>query len=146
MESSAQFELGKTVSLLLCLIGALLFKPTWLKLFYTDMITVQPYINSFFAIRRGLSFCILPRLFYKERNSDLFSLPRNDSELNSENLRLFLFHETEFRAVFSSAEEFGTKFREVSVPWNSRNSVGNNHLFRLFRLPWNYFFVGNSQP
>ncbi len=29
---------------------------------------------------------------------------------------------------------------------NSRNSVGNNHLFRQFRLPRNYFFVGNSQP
>ncbi len=33
-----------------------------------------------------------------------------------------------------------------SVPGNSRNSIGNNHLFRLFRLPRNYFFVGNSQP
>ncbi len=33
-----------------------------------------------------------------------------------------------------------------SVPRNNRNSVGNNHLFRLFRLPRNYFFVGNSQP
>jgi hypothetical protein len=34
----------------------------------------------------------------------------------------------------------------VPVPRNSRNSVGNNHLFRLFRLPRNNFFVGNSQP
>ncbi len=33
-----------------------------------------------------------------------------------------------------------------SVPRNNRNSVGNNHLFRLFRLPRNKFFVGNSQP
>ncbi len=33
-----------------------------------------------------------------------------------------------------------------SVPRYNRNSVGNNHLFRLFRLPRNYFFAGNSQP
>ncbi len=78
-----------------------------------------------------------------ERNSELFSLPRKGSESNSESLLLFLFHGTEFRVVSSSAEGFGTEFREVSVPRNSRNSVGNDH---LFRLPRNYFFVGNSQP
>ncbi len=33
-----------------------------------------------------------------------------------------------------------------SVPRNNWNSVGNNHLFRLFRLPRDYFFVGNPQP
>jgi hypothetical protein len=76
-------------------------------------------------------------------------------------------------SVFSTAEEFGTELWEFasifvprngipscflfrgrarngiprfSVPRNNRNSVGNNHLFRLFRLPRNYFFVGNSQP
>ncbi len=38
----------------------------------------------------------------------------------------------EFRVVFSSAEGFGTEFRERSVPRNRQNSVGNNHLFRLF--------------
>jgi len=103
-----------------------------------------------------------------ERNSGLCSLPRNGSEWNSENL-----HGTEFRVVFSSAEGFGTELWEFasifvprngipsyflfrgrvrngiprfSVPRNNRNSVGNNHLFRLFRLPRNYFFVGNSQP
>jgi hypothetical protein len=51
----------------------------------------------------------------------------------------FLIHGTEFRVVFFSAEGFGTEFREFSVPRNSQNSVGNNHLFRLFRLPRNYF-------
>jgi len=98
---------------------------------------------------------------------------RNGSERHSESLHLFLFHGTEFQVVFSSAEGFGTEFREfasilfyktefravlsseegfrmefrkVSVPRNNRNSVGNNHLFLLIRLPWNYFFVGNSQP
>ncbi len=108
-----------------------------------------------------------------ERNSELCSLPRNGSERNSENLHIFCFHRTEFRVVFSSAEGFGTELWEFSsifvprngipscflfrgrvrngiprfsVPRNNRNSVGNNHLFRLFRLPRNYFFVGNSQP
>jgi hypothetical protein len=103
-----------------------------------------------------------------EMNSGLCSLPRNGSEWNSENL-----HGTEFRVVFSSAEGFGTELWELafifvprngipsyflfrgrvrngipafSVPRNNRNSVGNNHLFRLFHLPRNYFFVGNSQP
>ncbi len=32
------------------------------------------------------------------------------------------------------------------VPRNNRNSVGNNHSFRLFRLPRNNFLVGNCQP
>jgi hypothetical protein len=49
----------------------------------------------------------------------------------------FLFHGTEFRVVFSSAEGFGfgTEFRGFSVPQNSRNSVGHNHLFRLSEIP-----------
>jgi hypothetical protein len=57
----------------------------------------------------------------------------------------FYFVSMEFRFVFSSAEWFRTEFREFSVPGNSRNFVGNNHLFRLFRLPRNYFSVGNSK-
>jgi hypothetical protein len=43
---------------------------------------------------------------------------------NSKRLLLILFHGSEFRAFFSSAEWFGTEFREFSVPWNSRNSAG----------------------
>jgi hypothetical protein len=108
-----------------------------------------------------------------ERDFELFSLPLKSSEGISENLLLFWLHGTEFQVVFCSAEGFGREFREfanifvqrnaipsffssvevfgtefqkLSVPRNSRNSVGNNHLFRLFRLPPNYFFVGNSQP
>jgi hypothetical protein len=34
------------------------------------------------------------------------------SERNSASFLLFLFHGTEFRVVFSSAEGFGTEFRE----------------------------------
>jgi hypothetical protein len=106
-----------------------------------------------------------------ERNSELCSFPRNSSERNSENFHLFWFHGMEFRVVFSSTEGFGRELWEFisffgprngipscflfrgrvpnriprfSVPRNNRNSVGNNHLFCLFRLPWNYFFVGNS--
>jgi hypothetical protein len=127
-------------------------------------------------------------------------LIKNSQSLSSCNLLRFVLHGTEFRVVFSSAEWFGTEFREfatisvlrngipsyflfrgrvrngipracfyfdprngipscflfrgrvrngiprISVPRNSRNSVGNKHLFRRFRLPRNYFFVGNSQP
>ncbi len=53
-----------------------------------------------------------------------------------------LFHGTEFRVVFSSAEWFGTEFREFPIPRNSRNSAGTNQLFRLFR---NNFF-GRKLP
>ncbi len=86
------------------------------------------------------------------------------SSQNSESLLLFLFHRN--GVAFSSAEWFGKEFREFasifvprytefrafsssnifSVPRNSRNSVGTNDLFNLFRLPLNYFFVGNSNP
>ncbi len=34
---------------------------------------------------------------------------------------------------FSSVEWFRRELREFSVPWNSRNSIGTKHLFRLFR-------------
>ncbi len=108
-----------------------------------------------------------------EKNSDLCSLPRNGLERNSEILHLFGFHGTEFRFVFSSAEGFGPELWEFasifvsrngtpscflfrgrvrngiprfSVPRNNQNSIGNNHLFCLFRLPRNYIFVGNSKP
>ncbi len=47
-----------------------------------------------------------------EQNSELFSLPLKGLEGNSESLLLFQFHGTEFRVVFSSAEGFGTEFRE----------------------------------
>ncbi len=104
---------------------------------------------SIFVTRNGIPSCFLfrwrvrkeiPRVcFYfcsKKRNSEL-SLPLKCSEGNSESLLLVLFNGTEFWVIFSSAEGLGTEFRGFSVPWNSRNSVGNDHLFRLFRLPRN---------
>jgi hypothetical protein len=72
----------------------------------------------------------IPRVFFyfcsTERNSELFSLPRNSSEQNSKCLLLFLCHGTEFRAVFSSAEWFRTEFQEFAsflVPWYRISSI-----------------------
>ncbi len=60
----------------------------------------------------------IPRVcFYfssKERNSELFFLPRNGSERNSESLLQFLLHGTKFRLIFSSAERFGMEFQEFA--------------------------------
>jgi hypothetical protein len=47
-----------------------------------------------------------------EWNSELCSLPQKGSEPNYGSLLLFLFSGTEFRVVFSSAEGFGTEFRD----------------------------------
>ena len=44
-------------------------------------------------------------------NKTFFISSAEGSERNSESLLLFLFYGTEFRAVFSSAEGFGTEFR-----------------------------------
>ncbi len=72
---------------------------------------------------------------FSERNSELFSLPRNVSERNSES----------FASIFSTVlnsehfslprNGFGTEFRDFCVPRNRRNSVGINQFFRQFRLP-----------
>jgi hypothetical protein len=55
-------------------------------------------------------------LFYfgsMERNSELYSLLQKGSEhIFLGSLLLFSFNGTEFRVVFSSAEGFGTEFRE----------------------------------
>jgi hypothetical protein len=62
--------------------------------------------------------------------------------------RLHLIH-TRLHLVKSYGLYKNSQFEycpKISVPRNSWNSVGNNHLFRLFRLLRNYFFVGNSQP
>ncbi len=122
----------------------------------------------------GNSVSLLLFLF-RGREFRVVSLPLKGSEGNSEILLLFLFHGTEFRDVFSSAEGFGREFRDFasisvprngiprcflfrgrvwngiprnSVPRNSRNSVGNNHLFRQFRLPRNFFLseIPNPNP
>ncbi len=78
--------------------------------------------------------------------SEQVSLPRNGSERNSDSLLLYLFHGTEFRVVFSSAEGFGREFREyasifVSTERNSelfsiplKCSEGNSESLLLFLL------------
>ena len=76
---------------------------------------VRNEIPSFFLFR-GRVRKKIPRVFFffclTERNSEFFSLPLKRSEGNSESLLLFLLNGTEFRVVFSSAEGFGTEFRE----------------------------------
>jgi len=49
-----------------------------------------------------------------EWNSELFSLPRNCSEWNSESLLLFLFYGTEFPNCFLFCGMVQTKFREFA--------------------------------
>jgi hypothetical protein len=100
----------------------------------------------------------------------LFSLLRNSSERNSGS---FLFHETEFRVVFSSAEGleikflefllfllpgtefrvvfssaegFGTEFREFSVPRNKLEFRRKEPFVPSFLSSAEFFVVGNSQP
>ncbi len=112
----------------------------------------------FFVAWKGIPSCVLFRGIVRN------GIPR---------ICIFWYHGMEFQIVFSSAEGFGTELWEFasifvprkgipsgflcrgrvrngiprfSVPRSNRNSVGNNHLFRLFRLSQNYFFVGNSQP
>jgi hypothetical protein len=63
-------------------------------------------------------------------SSELFSLPRNGSERHSESFFLFLFHGMEFRVVFSSAEWFGTEFREFASIFVPRNAIQSCFLFR----------------
>ncbi len=81
-----------------------------------------------------------------EGNSELFSLLLKCSEGNSESLLLFFFNRNGIPSCFLFRGRVQNGIPRFSVPRNNRNSVGNNHLFRLFRLPRNYFFVGNSQP
>jgi hypothetical protein len=76
----------------------------------------------------------------------LCSLPQQGSKQNYGSLFLILFHGTEFQVSFSSAEGFGTEFRDFLFRGTTGIPSEKNHLFRLFRLPRNYFFVGNSQP
>ena len=116
------------------------------------------YINSVFAIRRGLSSSILTRFFSTrngipscflfrgmirnriprvsfyfcstERNSQLFFLPLKSSEGNFESLLLVWYHGTEFIVVFSSAEGFGRQFWEFACIVVQRNGIPNCFLFR----------------
>ena len=54
---------------------------------------------------------------------ELFTLPRNGSERNSESLLLFLLHGTEFRVVFSSAEGFGMEFSGYASIFGLRDGI-----------------------
>jgi hypothetical protein len=76
---------------------------------------IYPYLKSLTLFLKfwAASFC-----------SEQDSLPRNGSEWNSDSLLLYLFHGTEFRVVFSSAEAVGREFREYAsiFVFTERNS------------------------
>jgi hypothetical protein len=114
--------------------------------------------SSIFITRNGIPSCFLFRgmvrnripsvcfyCCYTERNSELFSLPRNGSEQNYESLLLFLFLGTEFRAFFSSAERFGTEFR-VFCSAEQPEFRQNKPIVLSIPSPRNNFFVRNGQP
>ncbi len=65
-----------------------------------------PQKSSFLTLL--LKFCAAA--FCSEQDS----LPRNGSERNSDSLFHYLFHGTEFRVVFSSAEGFGRNSESVA--------------------------------
>jgi hypothetical protein len=48
-----------------------------------------------------------------------------------------MFHETEFGVVFSSAEWFGTKFREFCFNFVPRYGIPSIFLFRGMGSEWN---------
>ncbi len=90
-------------------------------------------VSSF--LFRGMVRNGIPRFcFYfcsTKRNSELFSLPLESSEWNSESLLLFRFHRTDFRVVFSSAEGFGRESLEFASIFCSTER--NSELFSLPR-------------
>jgi hypothetical protein len=81
-----------------------------------------------------------------ERNSELCSLPQNGSEQNYGSFVSIFVPRNGIPRYFLFRGRVRNGIPWFFVPWNNQNSVGNNHLFRLFRLPGKYFFVGNSQP
>ncbi len=123
---------------------------------------ISPYLKSRFSdtifeilvlsrsLFRGMVRNGIPTVCFficsMERNSEIFSLPLKGSEGNSESMLLFLFPRNGIPSCFLFRGRVRNGIPRFFVPRNSRNSVGNSHLFRLFRLPRNYFFVGNSQP
>jgi hypothetical protein len=90
-----------------------------------------PRICIYLGPRNGITSCVLfrRRVWNRIMGVCFYFVPRNGIP------SCFLFR-----------GRVRNEIPRFSVPRNNRNSVGNNHLFRLFRLPRNYFFVGNSQP
>ncbi len=74
-----------------------------------------------------------------ERDSEMFSLLRNGSMEFREFASIFVPYYTEFWAFISSAEGFGTEYREFSVPWYKPFVSSILSSAELF-------FVVNSQP
>ncbi len=84
---------------------------------YCQRLPLPRFVPSCFLFRGRVRNGIPRVCFYfcfTERNSKLFSLLLKGSEGNSEILLLFLFHGTELRVVFYSAEGFGREFQEFA--------------------------------
>jgi hypothetical protein len=82
---------------------------------YNDAQLIAALCSELFLYRRMVrngSPRVCFYFFSTEQKSELFPLPRNGSERNSECLLLYLIYRTKFPVVFFSAEEFGTEFRE----------------------------------
>ncbi len=80
-------------------------------------------------------------------NSELCSLPQNGSEQNYWNLLLYIFvPRNGIPSYFLFRGRVRNGIPRFSFPRNNRNSIGNNHLFRLFCLPRNYFLSEIPNP
>ena len=82
---------------------------------YCQRLPLPRFVLSCFLFHR-MVWNGIPRVCFHfcftERNSELFSLPLKGFGRDSKSLLLFLVHGTEFRVIFSSAEGFGTEFRD----------------------------------
>ncbi len=100
---------------------------------YCKRLQLPRFVPSCFLFRGMVRNGILRVCFYfcsTERNSELFSLPLKGLEWNSESKLLFLCHGTEFRVVFSSAEEFGREFRDFASIFGLLNGILSCFLIR----------------
>ncbi len=73
---------------------------------------------------------VLQKILLQQIELTEFFCPRHASERNSESLLLFLFHGTEFRVGFSSAEWFGKQFQVFASIFVPRNRIPSCFLFR----------------
>ncbi len=83
--------------------------------------------NQFLRPKQELSIGLLSETAAAAFCSESFSLPRNCSERNSEDLLIFLLHGRECRVVFSSAEGDwnGREFQEFASIIVPRNGISS---------------------
>jgi hypothetical protein len=100
--------------------------------------------NSGFRLQNSGKFTII----HVPRNGilSIFLFRGMGSERNSESFVSILFHGTEFRAFFSSAEWVRNGIPRFLHFAEQAEFRGNKPIFPPFRLPRNNFFVRNCQP